>query len=149
MCEGGATVASKQPGLLGSTNLFDDRLQWLGGHVAQIRFVPTLLHPCEGQLHAADVRDDLEAVLAQTIAKIASQAEEQRVAAGQHHHASVARGCDLVNNAIQVTANLQPLRLTARKKSECVSRSHQQLRILNHSASGSGHPFRSVRRRCR
>ena len=74
-------VAGEQPDLLGRADPVDDRLDRPPRQVGQVGVLPALLDPREGQLHAADVRHDLEAVLAQPVAEVARNAVEERVAA--------------------------------------------------------------------
>jgi hypothetical protein len=74
-------VAGEQPDLLCRANPIENGLDGTPRQVGQVGVFPALLDPCECQLHAADVRQDLEAVLAQSIAEIARNAIEQRVAA--------------------------------------------------------------------
>ena len=53
-------LAGEQPDLVGRADAFEHVLQRVVGQVGQERLFPALLHPGEGQLHAADVRHDLE-----------------------------------------------------------------------------------------
>ena len=63
-------VAGEQPDLLCRANPIENGLDGTARQVGQVGVFPALLDPCECQLHAADVRQDLEAVLAQSIAEI-------------------------------------------------------------------------------
>ena len=89
--------------------LFDDELQRLRGQVRQVRVVPAFLHAGEGELHAADVRRDLEAVLAQPVAQVAGRAVEQRIAGGQDDDALAAGRFDLADDRVQVAADFELL----------------------------------------
>jgi hypothetical protein len=53
------------------TDAIDDRLDGPAGEAGQIGVLPAFLHAGEGELHAADVRNHLEAVLAQAVAQVA------------------------------------------------------------------------------
>src|SRR5207248_2243523 len=50
------------------------------GEAGQVGVVPAFLHPRESKLHAADVRDDLELILAQAVAEVAGHPVKQGVA---------------------------------------------------------------------
>ena len=78
-------VAGEEAHLLGRPDPVDDRLQRPARQAGQERVLPALLHPRERQLHAADVRHDLELVLAQAVAEVARDPVEERVAAADQH----------------------------------------------------------------
>jgi hypothetical protein len=64
------------------------------------------------QLHAADVRQHLEAILAQLIAHVAGQAVEHRVAVDQQRRSPPGRRLNLGHQLIQVAADHLPLGIT-------------------------------------
>ena len=78
-----AIVAGEQPDLLGGPDPVDDRLDRPARQAGQIRVLPALLDPGERQLHAADVRHDLEEIFAQAIAEVAGDPVEERIAAAR------------------------------------------------------------------
>ena len=53
-------VAGEKADFLGRPDPIDDRFEGPARQVGQIGVLPAFLHPGEGQLHAADVRQDLE-----------------------------------------------------------------------------------------
>ena len=57
--------------------------------VGEVGLFPGLLHAGERELHAADVRHDDEAFLAELLADVTGEAVEQRVAVDQQHDAAV------------------------------------------------------------
>jgi hypothetical protein len=77
-----ALVAGEQPDLLGGPDSVEDRLDRPAGEIGQVGVLPALLDPGEGQLHAADMRHNLEEVLPQPVAEIARHPVEERIAPG-------------------------------------------------------------------
>ena len=85
-------LAGEQADRLGGANLVEHVFERAGREVGQVGFFPGLLDAGEGELHAADVRHDLEAVLAELVAEVAGDAVEERVAAGDDRDAASCRG---------------------------------------------------------
>ena len=82
-------VGREQPHPFRRPNALHHAIQILIGQIRQVCLVPALFDACKRQLHAAHVRHDFEAVLAQLLAQVARRAVKQRIAAGQNHHALV------------------------------------------------------------
>ena len=82
-------VAREQADLLGGPDPVDDRLDRPARQAGQIRVLPAFLDAGERQLHAADVRHDLEEIFAQPIAEIAGDPVEKRIAAGDQHRMAI------------------------------------------------------------
>ena len=76
--------AGEQPHLVGHANLVEHAFQIVIRQIRQHRLFPALFHPGKSKLHAADVRNHLESVFAELVAKIARHAVEQRIAGCQH-----------------------------------------------------------------
>ncbi len=98
-------VAREQADLLGRPDPVDDRLERPAGEAGQVGVLPALLHPGEGELHAADVRDDLELVLAQPVAEVAGDAVEERVAAADEDRVAAARASRTCRSAEGISAS--------------------------------------------
>src|SRR5207253_10518333 len=79
-------VREQAHGLRG-TDPVDDVFQPVRGEVRQICFLPRLLDTSEGELHRADVWQDVEFLLTEPVAQIAGDTVKQRIAAGNHDHA--------------------------------------------------------------
>ncbi len=80
-----ALVAGEHADLLRGPDPVDDRLDRPAGQAGEVGVLPALLDPGEGKLHAADVRHDLEVVLAQPVAEVAGDPVEERVALADQH----------------------------------------------------------------
>src|SRR5262249_55426830 len=75
------------------------------------------LHPREGQLHAADVRQHFQPVLAEPVAQVTAEAVEQRIATDEDHHALAAEVCfQRPHRLLQVGADDQPLGSESRRE---------------------------------
>ena len=112
-CAGRRRVGGEHAHLGRRADLFDDQLQRLRRQVRQVGVFPAFLHAGKRQLHAADVRHDLEAVLAQPVAQVAGHAIEQRIAGRQHDDAFVAGRFDLADDRVQIAADLDLFRFAA------------------------------------
>ena len=81
----------EQADRLGGANAVQHAFQGMRGQVGKVRLFPTFLDAGKGELHAADVWQHFEAILAQAVAQVAGDAVKQRIAAGDHHHALFAQ----------------------------------------------------------
>ena len=141
---GGDGFGREQADLGRGAGLFDDQLQRLRGEVGQVGVVPAFLHAGEGELHAADVRRDLEAVLAQPVAQVAGRAVEQRIAGGQHDDPLAAGGFDLADDRVQVAADFDLFGLAGGRRGQRLLGADQHLGLLDELAGGGGQPFQAV-----
>ena len=85
-------LAGEQADRLGRADTIQHRVQRMGLQIGQVGFVPGFLDAGEGHLHTADVRQHLEAVLAELFAQVAGHAVEERVAGRQDRRALDDRG---------------------------------------------------------
>ena len=112
-------LAGEQADRLGGADAVEDAVQRMRLQIGEIGFFPGFLDPREGELHAADVRQHLEMLLAQSIAQIASDAVKQRIAAGDDRQAFAAnqRG-QRGDGFLQVGADRTALGLEFRQQSQ-------------------------------
>src|SRR5690606_8774131 len=94
-------VGGEEADFFGDPSLLDDSFERLRGEAGQVRVVPAFLDPRERQLHAADVRQYVEMVLAEPFAEKASRAVKQWVARRENDGAAVAMRGDLANDTVE------------------------------------------------
>jgi hypothetical protein len=100
----------------------------MGRQVRQVRFFPAFLDAGESELHAADMGQHFEMVLAQAVTQIAGDAVKQRIPAGHDDHALTAEvGFQSADRLLQIDTDAEPLRLEFRHELESVFGAEDQV----------------------
>ncbi len=134
-------LAGKQSHRLGRAHLVEDVLQGMSRQVGEVGLLPGLLDAGKGELHRADVGQDLEFILAETVAQVARDAVEERVAAGHDGHALLAKvAFQGVHHLGEVGADRQLFGPQLRDEREGMLRAEHKLCRLQQLARSSGQP---------
>src|SRR5262249_8076540 len=103
-------LAGKESDRLGRAYAVEHVVEPAAAEVGEVRLLPRFLDAGEGELHAADVGDDFEAVLAELVAEGAGGAVKERFAGGDEAHASLAEvGPQRLDDLVQVGAEADAL----------------------------------------
>ena len=126
--------------------LLDHQLQRLRRQVRQIGVVPAFLHAGEGELHAADVRRDLEPLLAQPVAQKAGRAIKQRIAGREHNDPLARRAVSILRTIrVQVAADFDLLGFAGRGRRERPACAAISISALSRSCrAAGGQSFESI-----
>ena len=100
-------LAREQADGVAGANAIDDSLDRLPGEVGKEGLLPALLHPGKRQLHAADVRHDLEPLLAELAADIPGGAVEEGIARGEDHHPATRMAFDPLDEIVEPAGHFQ------------------------------------------
>ena len=138
-------LARKQADRFGTADAIEHVVERAGREVGEVRFLPRFLHAGEGKLHAADVRQDFKALLAEPVAQITGNAIKERVAGRDHDDALLAeiRSQDLGNLA-EVRANANSLRIDLRKQAKRRIGTDKHFGVRNEVPGPAGKPGQPI-----
>ncbi len=139
-----ALVGRKQTHLLGRANFFENGLERVLGQVAEIGVFPSLHHAGEGELHAADVRHDDEAILSKPLTDVAGQAVEHWVAVDEQHRPFVPRLLQRRYQLTQVAGDRVPLGLGRRQHRERPLGAKEHFSVSDRLANRGRNGFEAV-----
>ena len=134
----------EESGPFGNADAVENLLDAVARGVAEEGFVPILFDARERQLHAADVRSDLDAFLAEAINEKLRNAIEERIAADQDDDLSLPRFfVDATDDGVEVGSEREFFGGSA-GGFERSRRSGEQRRFADDAASRFGEPGKSV-----
>ena len=100
-------LAREQPDGVTGADAVDDPLDRLPGEVGKKGLLPALLHPGKRQLHAADMRHDLEPILTELGADIPGGAVKEGIARGDDDHPAPGVAFDPFDEIVEPARHFQ------------------------------------------
>ena len=138
-------LAGEQADRLGDADAVEHALQRVRRQVGEVGFLPAFLDAGEGELHAADVRQHLEAILAEPVAQVAGDAVEERIAAGDDDHALAAEvGFEHAHRILEFRPDGEFLRLDVGHSCQALLGAEDQLGGAEQIAGACGEPGHAV-----